>query len=71
MTCSQVSLLHRLHPRVTPAASQQEMELIAGFVGVKQAVDTSRLVPGIGWAVLEEDECARVFTRLAAAVMPS
>jgi hypothetical protein len=43
----------------------KEMELVAGFIGVKQDLDTGRLEPEIGWAVLEEDECSRLLTLLA------
>lgn len=50
---------------------QKEMQLIAGFVGVKQEADTGRLEPAIGWAVLEEDECSRVFTLLASDAVPN
>ncbi len=49
---------------------QKAMELIAGFVGVKQEPDTGRLEPAIGWAVVEEDESSRVFTILASAAVP-
>ncbi|NGZ11945.1 MAG: DUF4419 domain-containing protein [Nitrospira sp. LK70] len=45
----------------------KQMELIAGFIGVKQEVDTGQLEPEIGWAVLEEDESSRAFTLLASA----
>ena len=47
------------------ASGQQEMELIAGFIGVKQDVKTGQIEPEIGWAVVEEDESSRVFNRLA------
>ena len=48
----------------------KELELLAGFVGVTQEADTGRLEPEIGWAVLEEDESARVFTKLTSAAVP-
>lgn len=44
---------------------KKEMEVIAGFIGVKQAAETGQLEPEIGWAVLEEDEYSRVFSLLA------
>lgn len=48
-------------------SGQKKMELIAGFIGVRQEADTGQLEPEIGWAVLEEDESSRVFTLLASA----
>lgn len=50
------------------ASDQQEMDLIAGFIGVKQDAETGQIEPEIGWAVVEEDETSRVFNLLAAAV---
>lgn len=50
--------------------SSRGMELIAGFVGVKQDVTTGRLEPGIGWAVLEEDEYSQLLRTLHAAGSP-
>ena len=44
------------------------MELIAGFVGVKQDAETGRLEPQIGWAVVEEDEYSQMLTRLGSPV---
>ena len=52
---------------VNPESDQKQMELIAGFIGVKQDAETRQLEPEIGWAVLEADETSRVFTRLASA----
>lgn len=46
------------------------MELIAGFVGVKQETDTGRLEPEIGWEVVEEDELSRAFTMLDSVTVP-
>jgi hypothetical protein len=45
----------------------KEMELVAGFVGVKQDVAAGWLEPEIGWTVLEKDAYAQVLTRLASA----
>jgi hypothetical protein len=41
------------------------MELIAGFMGVKQDAANGQLEPLIGWAVLEEGGVAQLLTRLA------
>jgi hypothetical protein len=46
----------------------KEMELVAGFIGVKQDIDTGRLEPAIGWAVLEEEEYSRILARLGSPV---
>jgi hypothetical protein len=51
--------------------SPKEMELVAGFIGVKQHADTGKLEPEIGWAVLEEDELARAMTLLASCASTS
>ena len=40
------------------------MELIAGFMGVKQDADSGQLEPAIGWAVLEADPYPHLLTRL-------
>jgi len=40
------------------------MELIAGFMGVKQDADSGQLEPAIGWAVLEVDAYSQLLTRL-------
>lgn len=45
--------------------AKKELELVAGFIGVKQHAETGNLEPEIGWAVLEEDEWTRVMTFLA------
>ena len=44
------------------------MELIAGFMGVKQDATNGQLEPLIGWAVLEADEISQLLTRLASTV---
>lgn len=56
--------------RSSPGQPGKEMELIAGFIGVKQESKTGQLEPEIGWAVLEEDESSQVFTLLTAAAAP-
>ncbi len=43
----------------------KEMELVAGFIGVKQHADTGKLEPDIGCGVLEEDEYSRLLTKLS------
>lgn len=48
----------------------QGVELIAGFVGVKQDAATGWLEPDIGWAVLEEDEYSKLLRTLYAAASP-
>ena len=45
----------------------KQMELIAGFVGVKQEATIGSLEPEIGWAVVEQDAYAQVITQLACA----
>lgn len=55
----------------SPGQPGKEMELIAGFIGVKQEANTGQLEPEIGWAVLEQDETSRVFTLLASVATPS
>ena len=48
----------------TSAQESTAMELIAGFMGVKQDVDSGQLEPAIGWAVLEVDAYSQLLTRL-------
>jgi hypothetical protein len=45
----------------------KEMELTAGFIGVKQDATTGELEPEIGWAVLEQDCYAQALARVVAA----
>ncbi len=52
----------------TSAQESKAMELIAGFMGVKQDAETGRLEPQIGWAVVEEDEYSQMLTRLGSPV---
>ena len=54
----------------SPSQQGKEMELIAGFIGVKQESKTGQLEPEIGWAVLEQDETSQVFTLLISAAAP-
>ncbi len=41
------------------------MELVAGFMGVKQDAANGDLEPLVGWAVLEADEMSQLLTKLA------
>ncbi len=54
----------------SPGHPGKEMELIAGFIGVKQEVNTGQLEPEIGWAVLEQDETSRVLSLLTSVAAP-
>ena len=49
---------------LTSTLESKAMELIAGFVGVKQDAESGQLEPEIGWAVLEEDVYSQLLTRL-------
>jgi hypothetical protein len=46
------------------ALESTAMELIAGFMGVKQDADSGQLEPAIGWAVLKVDAYSQLLTRL-------
>jgi len=73
---TQLTTEHGLSPNRLPAGLSRApftikstipraMELIAGFMGVKQEAANGQLEPLIGWAVLEEDGLAQLLTRLA------
>jgi hypothetical protein len=49
--------------KFTPT-QETKMELVAGFVGVKQDSESGRLEAEIGWTVVEEDEFSRVLAKL-------
>ena len=48
----------------TSAQESTAMELIAGFMGVKQDAASGQLEPAIGWAVLKVDAYSQLLTRL-------
>lgn len=52
----------------TSAQESKAMELIAGFMGVKQNAESGQLDPKIGWAVVEKDEYSQMLTRLGSSV---
>ena len=43
----------------------RELEIVAGFVGVRQQADGGRLEPEIGWAVVEPDQFTQALNRFA------
>ena len=45
----------------------KELELVAGFLGVKQQADGGQLEPEIGWAVVEPDAFTQVMNKFARA----
>lgn len=49
------------------ADDSMELELVAGFLGVKQQADGGQLEPEIGWAVVEPDAFTQVLNKFAAA----
>lgn len=47
--------------------ASKELELIAGFLGVRQQADGGQLEPEIGWAVVEPDAFTQVLNKFARA----
>lgn len=47
--------------------ASKELELIAGFLGVRQQADSGQLEPEIGWAVVEPDAFTQVLNKLGRA----
>ncbi len=49
------------------ADDSRELELIAGFLGVRQQADSGQLEPEIGWAVVQPDVFTQVLNKFARA----
>jgi hypothetical protein len=47
--------------------NEKELEIVAGFFGVRQQADNGRLEPEIGWAVVEPDVFTQALNKLARA----